>query len=44
MNKFIKVAMVGAVLATLKSCTGHIGNRDKNCSYDYLLQPPIHID
>lgn len=35
MNKFIKVALVGAVLATLTACTGHIENRDKNCSYDY---------
>lgn len=32
MNKFIKVALVGAVLATLTACTGHIENRDKNCS------------
>lgn len=24
MNKFIKVALVGAVLATLTACTGHI--------------------
>ncbi|HFL4205924.1 TPA: DUF4223 family protein, partial [Escherichia coli] len=23
MNKFIKVALVGAVLATLTACTGH---------------------
>ena len=38
MNKFIKVALVGAVLATLTACTGHIENRDKNCSYDYLLR------
>lgn len=30
MNKFIKVALVGAVLATLTACTGHIENRDKN--------------
>ena len=33
MNKFIKVALVGAVLATLT----------KNCSYDYLLHPAISI-
>mgnify|MGYP000143078883 CR=1 FL=1 len=43
MNKFIKVALVGAVLATLTACTGHIENRDKNCSYDYLLHPAISI-
>lgn len=29
MNKFIKVTLVGAVLATLTACTGHIENRDK---------------
>lgn len=29
MNKFIKVALVGAVLATLTACTGHIENRDR---------------
>ena len=43
MNKFIKVALVGAVLATLTASTGHIENRDKNCSYDYLLHPAISI-
>ena len=43
MNKFIKVALVGAVLATLTACTGHIENRVKNCSYDYLLHPAISI-
>ncbi|WP_137548414.1 DUF4223 family protein, partial [Escherichia coli] len=26
MNKFIKVALVGAVLATLTACNGHIEN------------------
>lgn len=43
MNNFIKVTLVGAVLATLTACTGHIENRDKNCSYDYLLHPAISI-
>ncbi|MEI8528297.1 YhfL family protein, partial [Escherichia coli] len=43
MNKFIKVALVGAVLATLTACTGQIENRDKNSSYDYLLHPAISI-
>ena len=41
MNKFIKVALVGAVLATLTACTGNNENRDKTCSYYYLLHPPI---
>lgn len=43
MNKFIKVALVGAVLATLTACTGYIENCDKNCFYDYLLHPAIFI-
>ncbi|WP_454079713.1 DUF4223 family protein [Escherichia coli] len=32
-----------APLPTLTACTGHIENRDKNCSYDYLLHPAISI-
>ena len=36
-------AILHAVLATLTACTGHIENRDKNCSYDYLLHPAISI-
>ncbi|WP_431189965.1 YhfL family protein [Escherichia coli] len=32
-----------SLLATLTACTGHIENRDKNCSYDYLLHPAISI-
>ena len=43
MNKFIKMALVGAALATLTACTGHIESRDKTCSYDYLLHPAISI-
>lgn len=43
MNKFIKIALVGAALATLTACTGHVENRTKTCSYDYLLHPAISI-
>ena len=43
MNKFIKVALVGAVLATLTCMYWSCENRDKNCSYDYLLHPAISI-
>ncbi|EBD6954996.1 YhfL family protein [Salmonella enterica] len=40
MFKFVKIAVVAGVLATLTACTGHIEN---NCSYDYLLHPAISI-
>ena len=43
MNTFIKMALLGAALATLTACTGHIENRNKTCSYDYLLHPAISI-
>jgi hypothetical protein len=43
MNKFIKLAIVAAVLSTLTACTGHIDNKAKNCSYDYLFHPAISI-
>ncbi|QGY27032.1 DUF4223 domain-containing protein [Escherichia coli] len=43
-TKFIKVALVRLrYTTTLTACTGHIENRDKNCSYDYLLHPAISI-
>ncbi|EAX9227852.1 DUF4223 domain-containing protein, partial [Salmonella enterica] len=37
MFKFVKIAVVAGVLATLTACTGHIENKKNNCSYDYLL-------
>lgn len=43
MNSLIKMALVGAALVTLTACTGHIENRNKTCSYDYLLHPAISI-
>ena len=42
MNKFIKVALVGAVLATLTACTGHIETVIRT-ALDYLLHPAISI-
>ncbi|HEC6209720.1 TPA: YhfL family protein [Salmonella enterica subsp. enterica serovar Weltevreden] len=42
MFKFVKIAVVAGVLATLTACTGHIENKN-NCSYDYLLHPAISI-
>ncbi|ELU6138511.1 DUF4223 family protein [Salmonella enterica] len=43
MFKFVKIAVVAGVLATLTACTGHIENKKNNCSYDYLLHPEISI-
>ncbi|HAE3995200.1 TPA_asm: YhfL family protein [Salmonella enterica] len=43
MFKFVKIAFVAGVLATLTACTGHIENKKNNCSCDYLLHPAISI-
>lgn len=43
MLKFVKIAVVAGVLATLTACTGHIENKKNNCSYDYLLHPAISL-
>ena len=45
MNKFIKVALVGAVLATLTACTGHIENRDKTtcCTRQFLFLKSLAV-
>ncbi|EHO4505537.1 TPA_asm: YhfL family protein [Salmonella enterica subsp. houtenae serovar 41:z4,z23:-] len=43
MIKFVKLAMVAGILATLTACTGKVENKKNNCSYDYLLHPAISI-
>ena len=43
MNKFIKVALVGAVLATLTACTGHIETVIRTALTINLLHPAISI-
>lgn len=43
MNRFAKIWVVGACLATLTACTGRVENKQKNCSYDYLLHPAVSI-
>jgi hypothetical protein len=43
MKSLVKITMLLAVVATLSACTGRIENRDKTCSYDYLLHPAISI-
>lgn len=43
MNKILKAAVLLATLSTLTACTGHVENKNKTCSYDYLLHPAISI-
>jgi len=43
MINLVKLTVIGAVLATLTACTGHIENKKNNCTYDYLLHPSISI-
>lgn len=43
MKHVMKLAMLAAVLSSLAACTGHIENKNKTCSYDYLLHPAISI-
>ncbi|CCJ72564.1 putative outer membrane lipoprotein [Cronobacter condimenti 1330] len=43
MKNVMKLAMLAAVISTLTACTGHIENKNKTCSYDYLLHPAISI-
>ena len=43
MNKLIKLALLGAVMATLSGCTGSIYNKEKNSDYHYLFHPAISI-
>ncbi|EOI5727000.1 YhfL family protein [Cronobacter malonaticus] len=43
MKHVIKLAMLATVLSSLTACTGHVENKNKTCSYDYLLHPAISI-
>ena len=43
MKNMLKAAAVVLALSTLTACTGTIQNRNKTCSYDYLLHPAISI-
>ena len=43
MKTIIKVIMAGVVLTALSGCTGSVYNKEKNCSYDYLLHPAVSI-
>ncbi|MFJ2976916.1 DUF4223 family protein [Kluyvera sp. NPDC087067] len=43
MKNMLKAAAVVLALSTLTACTGTIQNKNKTCSYDYLLHPAISI-
>lgn len=43
MKKAVKVFALLAVVSTLTACSGSIQNKEKDCSYDYLLHPAISI-
>lgn len=43
MKNLAKMIALLAALSTLTACTGHIENKNKTCSYDYLLHPAISI-
>ncbi|KEA53521.1 MULTISPECIES: DUF4223 family protein [Mangrovibacter] len=43
MKKAAKVFALLAVISTLTACSGTIQNKEKDCSYDYLLHPAVSI-
>lgn len=43
MKNLIGLALITFVIAGLTGCTGHVVNKEKNCTYDYLLVPAISI-
>lgn len=43
MKKLVKLTVLFAIVSTLTACTGRIENKNKTCSYDYLLHPAISI-
>lgn len=43
MKNILKVAALLLAVSTMTACTGSVQNKNKNCSYDYLLHPAISI-
>ncbi|MGU9866184.1 MULTISPECIES: DUF4223 family protein [Kluyvera] len=43
MKNMLKVAALLLAVSTMTACTGSVQNKNKNCSYDYLLHPAISI-
>jgi len=43
MKNLAKLTLACSFILSLTACTGSIQNKDKTCSYDYLLHPSISI-
>ncbi|MEX3020296.1 DUF4223 family protein [Kluyvera sp. STS39-E] len=43
MKNMLKVAALLLAVSTMTACTGSVQNKNKSCSYDYLLHPAISI-
>ncbi|MBS0981522.1 DUF4223 family protein [Acetobacter thailandicus] len=43
MKNLVKLTLACSFILSLTACTGSIQNKDKTCSYDYLLHPSISI-
>jgi len=43
MKNLLKLVLLSAVISTLSGCSGSVYNKEKNCSYDYLLTPGLSI-
>lgn len=43
MKNMLKVAALLLAVSTMTACTGSVQNKNKNCTYDYLLHPAISI-
>ncbi|ELD3473845.1 YhfL family protein [Enterobacter hormaechei] len=42
-KKLVFISSVFGFAAFLSGCTGSAYNKEKNCSYDYLLHPAVSI-
>ncbi|GBU12378.1 small lipoprotein [Enterobacterales bacterium] len=43
MKNVLRISVLGLALSILSGCTGSVYNKQKNCTYDYLLVPAISI-
>lgn len=43
MKKILMLSFIVVGVSVLSGCTGSVYNKDKNCTYDYLLHPAISI-
>ena len=43
MKSLLKAALLTSVVVVISGCTGSVQNKEKDCSYSYLLHPAISI-